>query len=88
MIIIVQSSVCLFVVEGGHWKPFHHNTIRQVTRGKAKRGAAVKQQKKLVVSKSTSNVNGHFKSGFAPLYRSLVTSLTTHNISFSALLQL
>ena len=48
---------------------------RQVTRGKAKSGAVVKHQWKLVVLKTTSNVNGNFKSGFAPLYRSLVTSL-------------
>ena len=48
---------------------------RQVTRGKAKSGAVVKHQRKLVALKTTSNVKGHFKSGFAPLYRSLVTSL-------------
>ena len=28
-----------------------------------------------MVIKTTSNVKGHFKSGFAPLYHSLVTSL-------------
>ena len=49
--------------------------IRQVTRGKAKSDAVVKHQRELVVLKITSNVKGHFKSGIAPLYRSLVTSL-------------
>ena len=48
---------------------------RQVTRGKAKSCAIVKHQRKHVVLKTTSNVKGHFKSGFAPLYCSLVTSL-------------
>ena len=52
-----------------------HVQCRQVTRGKAKSGAVVKHQRELVVLKTTSNVNGNFKSGFAPLYRSLVTSL-------------
>ena len=49
--------------------------LRQVTRGKAKSGAVVKHQRNLVVLKTTSNVKVHFKSSFAPLYRSLVTSL-------------
>ena len=48
---------------------------RQDTRGKAKSGAVVKHQMKLVVLKTTSNVKGHFKSSFGPFYRSLVTSL-------------
>ena len=50
---------------------------RQVTGGKAKSGAVVNIKKKLLVLKTTSNVKGHFKSGFVPLldYRSLVTSL-------------
>ena len=34
--------------------------IRQVTRGKAKSGAVVKHQRKLMVLKTTSNVKGHF----------------------------
>ena len=50
---------------------------RQVTRGNAKSGAVVKHQRKLVVLETTSNVKAHFKSGFAPLYCSLVTSLGT-----------
>ena len=49
--------------------------IRQVTRRKLKSGAVVKLQKIFVVLKTTSNVKGIFESGFAPLYRSLVTSL-------------
>ena len=60
----------------------HVHTLysRQVTRGKAKSGAVVKHQRKLVVLKTTSNVKGIFK-GFAPLYHSLVTSLIrVHNI--------
>ena len=48
---------------------------RQVTRGKAKSGVVIKHQRKFVDLKTTSNIKGHFKSGFAPLYRSLVTSL-------------
>ena len=50
-------------------------TFRQVTRGKAKNGAVVKHQRKLVVLKTTSNKKGHFKSGFVPLCHSSVTSL-------------
>ena len=50
---------------------------RQVTRGKAKSGAVVKHQRKLVVLETTSNIEAHFKSGFVPLYCSLVTSLGT-----------
>ena len=50
---------------------------RQVTRWKAKSGAVVKHQRKLVVLKTTSNVKGHFKSSFAPHYRSLVTFLSS-----------
>ena len=38
----------------------------------------VKHQREGVVLKTTSNTNGHFKSGAAPLYRSLVTSLTVY----------
>ena len=53
-----------------------HVHVRQVTGGKAKSGAVVKHQRKDVVLKTTSNVNRNFKSGCAPLYRSLVTSLT------------
>ena len=35
---------------------------RQVTRGKAKSGAVVKHQRKLVVLKTTSNVKGHLRA--------------------------
>ena len=62
-----------YYAEATHIRYIH----RQVTTRKAKSGV-VKHQKKLVVLKTTSNVNGHFKSGFAPLYRSLVTSLILH----------
>ena len=48
---------------------------RQVTRAKSKSGAVVKHQRVFVVLKTTSNVEGLFKSGAAPLYHSLVTSL-------------
>ena len=41
----------------------------------SKSGAVVKRQKKIMGLKTTSNVKGHFKSSFAPLYHSLVTSL-------------
>ena len=51
-------------------------THREVTRRKSKSGAVVKHQSTFVVLKTTSNVKGHFKSGTAPLYCSLVTSLT------------
>ena len=39
----------------------YYNIIlyRQVTRGKAKSGAVVKHQRKLVVLETTSNVKGH-----------------------------
>ena len=47
----------------------------QVTRTKSKSGAVVKHQRMFVVLKTTSNVKQHFKSGAAPLYHSLVTSL-------------
>ena len=40
----------------------------------------VKHQRNFVVLKTTSNVKGLFKSATAPLYRSLVTSLSTYNI--------
>ena len=59
--------------------------IRQVTGGKAKSGAVVKHQRKRVVLKTTSNVRDHFKSGFVPLYRSLVTSLYNIYILYSIL---
>ena len=49
--------------------------IRQVTSWKSKSGTVVKHQRKAVVLKTTSNVNALFKSGAAPLYHSLVTSL-------------
>ena len=49
--------------------------IREVTRRESKSGAVVKHQRKFVVLKTTSNVKGLLKSGTAPLYRSLVTSL-------------
>ena len=49
--------------------------LRQVTRIKSKSGAVVKYQRMFVVLKSTSNVKQHFKTGAAPLYRSLVTSM-------------
>ena len=45
------------------------------TSGKSKSGAVVKHQRLFVVLKTTSNVKRLFKSGTAPLYRSLVTSL-------------
>ena len=51
------------------------SNFRQVTRTKPKSGAVVKHQRMFVVLKTTSNVKQHFKSGTAPLYRSLVTSL-------------
>ena len=38
----------------------------------------VKHQRTLVVLKTTSNVKGLFKSGAAPLYHSLVTSLSLY----------
>ena len=48
---------------------------REVTRRKSKSGAMIKHQRIFVVLKTTSNVRWVFKSGTAPLYRSLVTSL-------------
>ena len=51
-------------------------THRQVTRTKSKSGAVVKHQRTFL--KSTSNVKELFKSNAAPLYRSLVTSLTQY----------
>jgi hypothetical protein len=48
---------------------------RQVTRAKSKSGAVVKHQRVFMVLKTTSSANQLFKSGAAPLYRSLVTSL-------------
>ena len=51
------------------------NHYRQVTRAKSKSGAVVKHQRVFVVLKTTSNAKQLFKSGAAPLYRSLVTSL-------------
>ena len=46
----------------GRFNEVHvYSTIRQVTRGKAKSGAVVKHQRKVVVKKkTTSNVKGHF----------------------------
>ena len=49
--------------------------IRQVTRTKSKSSAVVEHQRVLVVLKTTSIAKQLFKSGAAPLYRSLVTSL-------------
>ena len=51
-------------------------SIRQDTRAKSKSGAVVKHQRMFVVSKTTSNTKWLFKSGAAPLYHSLVTSLS------------
>ena len=50
---------------------------RKVTRAKSKSGAMVKHQRVFVILKTTSNVESLFKSGAAPLYCSLVTSLNT-----------
>ena len=46
---------------------------RQVTRAKSKSGAVVKHQRMFVVLKTQKK--SLFKSGAAPLYHSLVTSL-------------
>ena len=61
------------------WEKHFLGDPGKITRGNAKSGAVVKHQRKLVVLKTTSNVHvkAHFKSGFAPLYCSLVTSLGT-----------
>ena len=53
----------------------HLYIFRQVTRAKSKSGAVVKHQWMFMVLKTTSNTKQLFKSGAAPLYRSLVTSL-------------
>jgi hypothetical protein len=55
--------------------------VRQVTRAKSKNGAVVKHQRVFVVLKSTSIAKQLFKSGAAPLYRSLVTSLKVNNLA-------
>ena len=44
-----------------------------------KSGAVVKQQRTLVVLKTTSDIKGLFKSSTVSLYRSLVTSLVQYN---------
>ena len=59
---------------------------RQVTTAKSKSGAVVKHQRVFVVLKTTSNAKWLFKSGAAPLYRSLVTSLHYTIISAMTLL--
>ena len=55
--------------------PNNQQGSRQVTRKKSKSGVVVKDQRKFVVFKTTSNTNGIFKSSAVPLHRSLVTSL-------------
>ncbi len=50
--------------------------LGQVTRAKSKSDAVVKHQRVFVVLKTTSNAKWLFKSGAAPLYRSLVTLFT------------
>ena len=50
------------------------HTCWGVTRKKLKSSSRFKQQMIFVVSKTTSNITRHFKSGTAPLYHSLVTS--------------
>ena len=51
---------------------------RGVTRNKLKSGNLFKHQRMFVVSKTTSNITRHLKSGAAPLYHSLMTSTDTY----------
>ena len=56
----------------------HIRSIGQVTRAKSKSGAVVRHQRVFVVLKTTSIAKWLFKSRAAPLYCSLVTSLSMH----------
>ena len=58
-----------------HSNGAHILDIRQVTGTKAKSGTVVEHQRMLVLLKTTSNVKELLKSGAAPLYHTLVTSL-------------
>ena len=54
-----------------------------VTRKKLKSGNMFKHHMILVVSKTISNITRHLKSGAAPLYHSLVTSLLLSRKGFN-----
>ena len=57
------------------WQCTHDKCKYMTGKSLAKSGTVVKHQREGVVLKTTSNISGHLKSGAAPFYRSLVTSL-------------
>ena len=72
----INGSEVLSRLQGGAGQ----GNCREFTRRKSKSDAVVKHQRTFVALKTTSNVKRLFKSGAAPLYCSLVTSLELYAV--------